>query len=88
MKNASDRLISGSVGREGVNRKDDVWIIQFLFNLTTRSNFLPETGECDDPRRSCGLPGGAEGIQTAMLLAMASSTGLNLEWSVAERRLP
>ncbi len=36
-----------------------------------------------------GLHGGAEGIQTAMLLAaMASSTGLNLEWSVAERRLP
>ena len=48
MGNESDTLISGSVGRGGANQKDDVLIVQFLFNLISRSNFVPETGACND----------------------------------------
>ena len=48
MSNHSDSLISGSVGREALNRKDDVLIIQFLFNLIALSKFIPETGVCND----------------------------------------
>jgi hypothetical protein len=44
----SGTLISGSVGRGGANHKDDVLIIQFLFNAISRSNFIPERGECND----------------------------------------
>ena len=43
--NNFDTLISGSVGRGGVNHKDDVLIIQLLFNLIS---FIPETGACND----------------------------------------
>jgi hypothetical protein len=46
--NESDTLISGSVGLGGANQKDDVLIVQFLFNLISRSNFIAETGACND----------------------------------------
>jgi len=45
VSNDSDALISGSVGREAVNRSDDVLIIQFLLNAIAR---IPETGLCND----------------------------------------
>lgn len=45
MGNESDTLISGSVGRGGGNQKDDVLVVQLLFNLIS---FIPETGACND----------------------------------------
>ena len=45
MGNDSDTLISGSVGQGGVNQKDDVLVVQLLFNLIL---FIPETGACTD----------------------------------------
>jgi len=46
--NDSNTLISGSVGRGGANQKDDVLMIQFLFNSISPSNLIPETGACND----------------------------------------
>src|SRR5271166_4311755 len=46
--NEPDTLISGSVGRGGANQKDDVLMIQFLFNSISPSNLIPETGACND----------------------------------------
>jgi N-acetylmuramidase-like protein len=43
--NDSDTLISGSVGQGGANQKDDVLIVQLLFNLIS---FIPENGTCTD----------------------------------------
>ena len=40
MGNNLDTLISGSVGRGGANQKDDVLIVQFLFNLISSNSYL------------------------------------------------
>jgi hypothetical protein len=44
----SGTLISGSVGQGGANQKDDVLMIQFLFNVMSPSNLITETGVCND----------------------------------------
>jgi hypothetical protein len=41
-------LISESVGRGATNQKDDVLIVQFLFNLISPPKYIPETGACND----------------------------------------
>jgi hypothetical protein len=94
--NESDTLISGSVGRGGANQKDDVLIVQFLFNLISRS---PETGECNDElitrirefqlkRLEMKTPDGRidpQGRTLAILLDLAASSGLSAPPDLVER---
>jgi N-acetylmuramidase-like protein len=97
--NESDTLISGPVSRGGANQKDDVLIVQFLFNLISRSNFVPETGACNDElidrisefqlthvgskTADCRID--PQGRTLAILLDLAASSGLSARPDLVER---
>jgi N-acetylmuramidase len=97
--NESDTLISGSVGRGGANQKDDVLIVQFLFNLISRPKFVSETGACNDElinrihefqlthvgSKSADSRIDPRGRTLAMLLDLAASPGLSERPDLVER---